>query len=36
VGRSLDKLFGGALGWGLLDIMEEAYRHLCFVYEPGD
>jgi len=27
---------GGALGWGLTDIIEEAYRNLVFAYEPGD
>ncbi|WP_296424221.1 DUF2235 domain-containing protein [Yoonia sp.] len=34
--RRLDRLFGGALGWGLTDIIEEAYRNLIFAYEPGD
>lgn len=36
VGRRLDKVFGGALGWGLMDIIGEAYRNLMFAYEPGD
>jgi len=34
--RRLDRLLGGALGWGLTDIIEEVYRNLVFVYEPGD
>lgn len=34
--RKLDALFGGAFGWGLLENIEEAYRHLVFLYEPGD
>jgi uncharacterized protein (DUF2235 family) len=34
--RKLDSALGGALGWGLMDNIEEAYRHLIFIYEPGD
>ncbi len=34
--RKLDALLGGAFGWGLLENIEEAYRHLVFLYEPGD
>jgi uncharacterized protein (DUF2235 family) len=34
--RRMDRLLGGALGWGLTDIIEEAYRNLVFAYEPGD
>lgn len=36
LGRKMDRLLGGALGWGLTDIIEEAYRNLVFCYEPGD
>ena len=34
--RVLDRTLGGGLGWGSLDIIEETYRNLVFVYEPGD
>lgn len=34
--RRMDRSLGGALGWGLLDIIEETYRNLVFAYEPGD
>ncbi len=34
--RRMDRLLGGALGWGLTDIIEEVYRNLVFAYEPGD
>lgn len=34
--RETDKIFGGALGWGLTAIIVNAYRELMFVYEPGD
>ena len=34
--RKMDQTFGGALGWGLTDIIEDAYRNLVFAYEPGD
>lgn len=35
--RRMDRLLGGALGWGLTtDIIEDMYRNLVFVYEPGD
>lgn len=36
LGRFSDRILGGALGWGLLDIIERAYRDLVFLYEPGD
>lgn len=35
-GRQLDRIFGGTLGWGLLDIIEDTYRNLVYAYEPGD
>ena len=34
--RRMDRLLGGALGWGLTDIIEEVYRNLVFLYQPGD
>ena len=34
--RWLDRFLGGALGWGLTENIVEAYRHLVFLYEPGD
>lgn len=34
--RRMDRLLGGALGWGLTDIIEDVYRSLVFLYEPGD
>ncbi len=34
--RKSDKVLGGALGWGLMDNVMEAYRHLVFMHEPGD
>ncbi|MCF2903488.1 DUF2235 domain-containing protein [Octadecabacter sp. CECT 8868] len=34
--RRSDRIFGGALGWGLTAIIENAYRDLVFLYEPGD
>lgn len=34
--RATDRLFGGAFGWGLDDRIEEAYRHLIFLFDPGD
>jgi len=34
--RRTDRLVGGLFGWGLLENIAEAYRHLVFVYEPGD
>lgn len=36
LGRTADRILGGALGWGLTDIIQEAYRNLVFAYEPGD
>ncbi|WP_299649665.1 DUF2235 domain-containing protein [uncultured Jannaschia sp.] len=34
--RTSDRVLGGMLGLGLLDNVVEAYRHLVFLYEPGD
>src|SRR6056297_589886 len=34
--RFQDRVLGGAFGFGLLENIEEAYRHLVFLYEPGD
>jgi len=34
--QASDKVLGGALGWGMTQNIEEAYRHLAFSYEPGD
>lgn len=34
--RLIDKLGGGAFGWGLTENLEEAYRGLIDCYEPGD
>ena len=34
--RWADKVLGGAFGWGLMANIVEAYRHLVFLYEPGD
>lgn len=34
--QTLDKLLGGAFGWGLMENIVEAYRHLVFLWEPGD
>ncbi len=31
-----DRITGGALGWGIDTAIQEAYRFLCFNYEPGD
>jgi uncharacterized protein (DUF2235 family) len=36
VARTLDRFAGGALGWGLIENIEDAYRALIFCYEPGD
>lgn len=36
LGRKMDRIFGGILGWGLLSIMVDMYRQLVFAYEPGD
>ncbi|MBU2993754.1 DUF2235 domain-containing protein [Octadecabacter sp. 1_MG-2023] len=35
-GRFLDRSLGGALGWGLLEIIADLYRQLVMIYEPGD
>lgn len=34
--RLTDKVLGGAMGWGLTENIEDAYRALIFCYEPGD
>jgi uncharacterized protein (DUF2235 family) len=34
--KVLDRMLGGAFAFGLIDVVEEAYRELAFVYEPGD
>lgn len=36
VSRAVDRALGGALAFGLLDVIEEAYRALVFAWEPGD
>jgi uncharacterized protein (DUF2235 family) len=36
VARTLDRFAGGAMGWGLIENIEDAYRALVFCYEPGD
>ncbi len=36
VARRIDRVIGGAFGYGLLANIAEAYRHLAFIYEPGD
>lgn len=32
----LNRLGGGAFGWGLDTVLQSAYRFLCLNYEPGD
>ncbi len=34
--KVMDRVAGGALGWGLMDNVIDAYRNLIFCYEPGD
>lgn len=34
--RFTDRAMGGALGWGLIQNIEDAYRSLVFCYEPDD
>lgn len=36
IARQVDKIGGGAFGWGLTENVVEAYRHLAFNYEYGD
>ena len=36
IGRWVDRYVAGPLGLGLMDSVMEAYRHLVFLYEPGD
>lgn len=34
--KVVDRALGGALAFGLVDVIEEAYRALIFAWEPGD
>lgn len=34
--RFLDRKLGGAMGMGMVENIEDAYRGLVFAYEPGD
>ncbi|WP_052700899.1 DUF2235 domain-containing protein [Loktanella sp. S4079] len=34
--RWLDRTLGGAIGMGLVENINDAYRNLVFAYEPGD
>jgi uncharacterized protein (DUF2235 family) len=36
ISRNVDRLGGGAFGWGLTENIVEAYRHLAFNHEMGD
>ena len=36
LGRLADRTLGGGLGLGLMENVVEAYRHLVFLWEPGD
>lgn len=36
IARTIDRVFGGAFGWGLMENVEDLYRQLCFSYELGD
>lgn len=36
MGRFMDRTFGGIFGWGLMEIIEDIYRQLAMLYEPGD
>jgi uncharacterized protein (DUF2235 family) len=36
VAKAVDRALGGALAFGLIDVIEEAYRALVFAWEPGD
>ena len=36
VGETLDKYLGGAFGAGLTRVLEDTYRQLAFLYQPGD
>ncbi len=35
-GDLIEKLGGGAFGWGLDNIIQTAYQFLCLNYDPGD
>jgi uncharacterized protein (DUF2235 family) len=34
--KAVDRALGGAMAFGLIDVIEEAYRALIFAWEPGD
>lgn len=34
--RKIEKIGGGAFGWGIDHKIQDAYRFLCLNYEPGD
>lgn len=36
VAKTVDRVLGGALGLGLMETLEDAYRFLVFAYAPGD
>lgn len=36
VARTLDRIGGGAFGWGLTENIQDAFRNLVFCFEPGD
>jgi uncharacterized protein (DUF2235 family) len=36
IAKAMDRALGGALAFGLIDVIEEAYRGLVFAWEPGD
>lgn len=36
IAKAIDRVGGGAFGWGLTENIEEAYRELIKVYEVGD
>ncbi len=36
IGKVLDKVGGGAFGWGLNGTIKQAYRALAMVHQPGD
>lgn len=36
VAKAVDRLVGGAVGWGLDENILDAYRHIAKAFEPGD
>lgn len=34
--KNIDRILGGAFGYGLMDKVESSYRFLCENYDPGD